>query len=281
MKKSFTLIELLVVIAIIAILAAMLLPALSKAREKARAISCTNNLKQIELGNILYTNDADDYLPPNAYSPSTDKLNMHGDDIAAADSRYWFTMNPLVPGTPMTGYEWYSKDPAAAMNATSLSDRADQGSWHKVLQCPSCPTQYRVMGNISYQSNIGASIFPRFYNGDYSEWGHTGCTKSATWHRLSAIKYPSIFVNVTDGTSCNQLGTDNLTGCLVFPNSMHNTVEYRARYFRHSQQCNFAFGDGHVEAINIGKSEVNNFYCGLYDYYWYVGVNCKGGDLGR
>ncbi len=282
MKKSFTLIELLVVIAIIAILAAMLLPALSKAREKARAISCTNNLKQIQLGNILYSNDADDYLPPLAFDPdATWKYGLNGNDMKDCPNTVsWFTLNPLVPGTPMTEKEWYNKDKASDPTASN----ADESGWHKVLLCPSCPTSQRTMGNISYQANMGMGHAMRIYSGDWSGFDESGSNLAATWHRISSVKYPSIYVNIVDGTRI-QPANNSQWMIFTYPGAMTNESGYvgtKDAYCRHSMNCNFSFSDGHVEAVNKAKFVDGGVQGNLkMSYYWYPNCNVYGGDKGR
>lgn len=109
MRKLFTLIELLVVIAIIAILASMLLPALSKAREKARTISCVNNLKHITLLCVMYGDDNDDaaivtYNGDNTYRGWVPlALGQTANSLAWKESGYFRCPSENVPHT-LTNY---------------------------------------------------------------------------------------------------------------------------------------------------------------------------------
>lgn len=117
LRRAFTLIELLVVIAIIAILAALLLPALAKAKEKAKRANCTSNLRQWGLALQVYSPDNGDLIPRDGYGK---------------DSAYWdtATYNSQPTGTPNDPLAWFNTLP------TFMGDHPLQYYYNQLVTSP-------------------------------------------------------------------------------------------------------------------------------------------------
>ena len=132
-NRHFTLIELLVVIAIIAILAAMLLPALSKARSKARAVSCASNYRQIGLALTMYCSDNKDFIPERYRDAAPNKDGGYGAD-GAYYAKYGVTDHYIQYGSFSPYVGPYT------------------GDW-KVFCCPASSMSGSTYENISYTSD--------------------------------------------------------------------------------------------------------------------------------
>ena len=217
-SKRFTLIELLVVIAIIAILAGMLLPALNAAREKARNISCINNLKTISTACVMYMNDYRGYLP-GGFSGG---FVYYPDQPTRTESSFIYAMRHYLNLKSV----WNTKT-----NHFGMSRNAP-------LQCPS--DKYSVEKFSDLHQNSYATNY-------YSDWRVSGNPLS----RPEKMKRPSQWIYLAEG--CCRYDSGFSWSVNSWPFKADAAKEYDRLDFRHNNFSNLLWMDMHVDSMKLNQ----------------------------
>ena len=206
-KSAFTLIELLVVIAIIAILAAMLLPALSKAKDRAMGIACLSNTKQIALGFTMYAGDNGDVFPMPA-------------DVVSGKP-IWYNNNQFYKNADkqLAGTEWFYGANSSTWKANSAAPLMANYMPNNLVWV--CPKRKRGLTYPSEVGNFDPSITGYLSYGfnDISVFGHydpaTGDMGIGNTFKASQVTKPSDVVALTDTSgSISPIGSATASVCL-------------------------------------------------------------------
>lgn len=258
-RRAFTLIELLVVVAIIALLIAVLIPALGIARDKAKATACGANLKSIGTGLVIYHTDNDGYVVPSynmtghgqgvdttldGWAPILDRDGVVKGTRSSATNIYYCPSTLEIlgmaggdtgtsPDNPRGYFEWPTiRDALKQNNPTTIPqfgfDRVIRVSYWINSANPIGSSSAAIQQDVFYSESVG------FTNAS------GGTLKATRWTKFTR---PQALIAIADGLYAGKQGNNRLNGT--------DGVKDSRVGFRHTRgtYANAVFADGHVEAI--------------------------------